>query len=78
MSRGTLIGLDENVDFSWYRFRQLVIASLWKIHPFFAENHLHIKQISWLDLPPVHSMVQHISTMFFYESGLANMTAKAK
>ena len=34
-------------------------------HPFFDESHFQHFHISWLDLPHVHSLVQHVPTMFY-------------
>ena len=55
-----LQGLDHRVDLS-----QFIIASLRKIHPFFIETYCYLLQISWLDLPPVHSLITHVLTMVF-------------
>ena len=34
-------------------------------HPFFAKNHLQHFQISWLDIPLVHSLVLHVPAMVY-------------
>ena len=58
MSQGTLMGFDNSVDSSQHVLRQLIIAFLRNIHPFFVENHLQLFQITLLDLPDVLNMSQ--------------------
>ena len=60
------MGFDYSVNSSWHVLRELIIASLRKINPFFVENHLQLCQITWLDLPDVHNMSQQCVIGFRY------------